>query len=153
MKIGAEAKGFGELEDLLRTLPDIVQRRVYRQALSAGANPILKLAKLKAPTEKIRRNIVKKLNRRGSALGEFTISIITRKAYNPRTNVGSRRIKPYSEKDAFYSLWYEFGKRGQPATPFMRPAYDEGKSSAIEEFRKKFKQRTEAEVTKMRSKR
>ena len=149
MNIGGEIAGFDEFESLLRQLPEIAQRRVYRTSLSAAANPILKSAKLKAPTDKIRRNLVKKLNRRGSALGELTISIIARKAYNPYTRVGSRRVKPYGEKDVFYSVWYEFGSKHQAAKPFMRPAYDENKSNAREEFRKKMKQRLEAEITKM----
>jgi HK97 gp10 family phage protein len=153
MKIDTEVTGFDEFESLLRSLPDLLQRRVYRQALSAAATPIVRLAKQKAPTEKIRRNIVKKLNKKGSALGDLTISIIARKAYNPVTNVGSRRVKPYGEKDVFYSVWYEFGKKGQPARPFMRPAFDEGKSAAIEAFRAMMKQRLEIEVAKQALKR
>lgn len=149
MKVDAEVTGFDDLEALLRTLPEKAQRRVYRQALNAAATPIVKLAKSYAPTEKIRRNIVKRLNRRGSALGEFTISIIARKAYNPYTGVGSRRVRPYGDKDVFYSVWYEYGKKGQPATPFMRPAYDQGKAAAIEAFRIKLKQRIDAVSTKL----
>lgn len=152
MKIDAEVTGFDDLEEMLRTLPEIAQRRVYRQALSAAATPIVKAAKSKAPTEKIRRNIIKKLNRKGSPLGEFTISVIARKAYNPFTNVGSRRVKAYGDKDVFYSVWYEYGKSGQPATPFMRPAYDEEKDNAREKFRQKMKQRIEAEIAKRRIK-
>jgi len=153
MKIDAEVSGFDDLEKMLRTLPDIAQRKVYRQALSAAATPILMLARRKAPTEKIRRNTIKKLNRRGSALGELTVSVITRKAFNPRTGVGSRKVRAYGEKDAFYSVWYEFGSRNQPAQPYMRPAYDEGKTASIEAFRAKLKQRIEAEVLRQRVKR
>lgn len=151
MEISAEVSGFEELEKLLRELPEIAQRRVYREALSAAGKPIAKAARTKAPTKNIRRNIVKKLNRRGSRLGEFTVSILARKAYNRYTKVGSRRIKKNSEKDAYDSLWYEFGRRGQPATPFLRPAFDENKGNAREIFRKEMKQRIEAEIAKKRA--
>ena len=150
MKIDAEVTGFEDLEELLRSLPEVAQRKVYRQALSAAATPILTLARRKAPTEKIRRNTVKKLNRRGSALGELTVSIVTRKAYNPVTGVGSRKIRPYGDKDAFYSVWYEFGSRTIAAKPYMRPAYDEGKAAALEKFRKTLKARLEAAIARQK---
>lgn len=153
MKIDADVAGFDDLEMLLRDLPDIAQRRVYRTALSFAATPIVKAAKAKAPTDKIRRNIVKKLNKRGSALGELTVSILVRKAFNPRTGVGSRRVAPYGPSDAFFSVWYEFGKTGQPATPFLRPAYDENKALARERFRQKMKERIDAEISKRKIKR
>lgn len=150
MKISTEVSGFEELAEVFRTLPDIAQRRVYRQCLSAGATPILNLARRKAPNEKIRRNTVKKLNKRGSKLGELTVSIITRKAYNARTKVGSRKIKPYGDKDAFFSVWFEFGSKNITAQPYMRPAYDEGKNAALEAFRKKMVERLPIELKKMR---
>lgn len=151
MKIDIKLRGWDELVRVFQALPDRLQQTVYRKALSMGANPILKEARNRAPKPKIRRNTIKKLNRKGSALGPLTISIITRKAYNPVTNVGSRRIRPYGENDAFWSVWYEFGKRGQPATPYMGPAFRAKQREAIEEFRKAFKLGIEREVAKLYS--
>lgn len=149
MKVEISNKGWDELIRVFQSMPDIMQQRVYRKALFMGANPVLKEARNRAPKEKIRRNTIKKLNKKGSALGPLTVSVITRKAYNPVTNVGSRRIRPYGDKDAFWSVWYEFGKRGQPATPYLAPAFRAKQREAIEEFRKTFKTEIEREVTKL----
>lgn len=149
MKIEIQHRGWNELVRVFQSLPDRLQQSVYRKALFLGANPILKEARNRAPKSKIRRNTIKKLNKKGSALGPLTVSIITRKAYNPVTNIGSRRIRPYGEKDAFWSVWYEFGKRGQPATPYLGPAFKAKQREAIEEFRRAFKLNIEREVGKL----
>lgn len=150
MKIGMEEDGFTDLEGMLKRLPEQMQARIYRQALVAAAKPIVQIAKdmaprssRRGPMNRIVDNIVAAMNKRGSKLGEFVISIITRKAYNPVTNVGDRRIKARSGKDAFFSVWYEFGKRGQEATPYMAPALQKGATAAVEAFRTTMKKRVD----------
>ncbi len=58
-------------------------------------------------------------------------------------------MKPYGEKDVFWSVWYEFGKKGQPAAPYMEPAFKAKQREAFEEFRKSFKVNIEREVAKL----
>lgn len=138
MRINAELSGFREFEQALLDIGVFSQRSAMRAALSAAATPVLRKARARAPTPKIRRNTIKKLNKKGSKLGEFTVSVLTRKAFNPHTGVGDSKIRPYSDKDAFYSPWYEFGSKTINQQAYIGPAYQESQGEALVAFRKKY---------------
>lgn len=149
MQVDAKALGFDDLDNVLRELPLRAKRRVYRSALAFAGTPILRAAKQGTSSGKIRRNTIKKLNKPGSKLGELTLSILTRRAFNPRTKVGDKRLEPYGDKDAFFSVWYEFGKRGFPAQEYLWKAFQSNSKVALQRFVQKMTERIEAEVRKL----
>lgn len=139
-----EFKGIRELVRNLESLPDKLQKSAEKAVLRAGASPIRKAAKAKAPSGKgphaglLKRSIglsVKKVKgitsaRVGPKTG-FRVSLgmkIARKTKGKRV-----KGQPYEAfKDpSFYSHLVEYGTSHSAAKPFIRPAVDQTQSEVL----------------------
>ena len=138
--------GLAELQAALLRLNDDVQRKVGRAATYAAARIVQKAAIEKAP-----------ISKGPHYLGGSRSEIV--KPGNLRRNIRIRRVRPQdtqlaseytvdvrrgsgrADKDAFYWHFVEFGTVKAAAKPFLRPAFDENVSQAIEAMRDRLKAR------------
>lgn len=154
MMVDQTVAGLDQLAKMLKQLPANISRNVLRQAVSAGAQVIVKEARLKAPeysgpefSEKkrethpppgtLKRSIYKKQIRELSDLGRQVFF------------VGARHGKK-SKFDAYYFRFVEFGTSRMPARPFMRPAFEAKKMEAVEAMRQYMLIRIPVEVEKLK---
>ena len=122
MRIRVEIKGSNELKRALKKIPKNATRRSLGKAAKAGAEPILKSARQKAPVD----------------TGRLRDSLRSTFAYQSsraaRVQVAPN-LKPEGGSRHSYDYYEEFGTSFHPAQPFMRPAVDEQHKNAVEETR------------------
>ncbi|OOR83911.1 HK97-gp10 family putative phage morphogenesis protein [Moraxella canis] len=132
-------EGFKELNDKLHELRDVVGNRdtggTLYQSLMYSSTPMLNQAKANAPfltgvikASLKRRRLTKgaSSNIDGAAVG---IYVALKGKREERTN-------------AYYFIFHEeYGARGRPATPFIRPAFQSNKDNATDRFAQKLGQR------------
>jgi HK97 gp10 family phage protein len=136
-------KGLAELQHMLKTLPGKVQRKVTRKAMNAAANPIVKAAKLKAPSESdlLKQSIGKKVAT-GKTTGSITAIIGPRRDVQGEYN-GEKRVP------ANYAHLVELGTEHSAAEPFLRPAFDEQYDEAAKVMAAKMGPEIEKEAKKL----
>jgi HK97 gp10 family phage protein len=142
-----KVEGLRELrEALVRKIPAEMQGKVLQSALTAGARPIVNEAKTRVPrrTGRLAKAIYSRRNREGSN-GVREERVIT-------VRQGGRR-----DRDGYYWRWIEFGRgvvqiargvlgtpgkgffgrevKAVPARPFLRPAFENRKTDALEAIR------------------
>jgi HK97 gp10 family phage protein len=109
-------------KDLLRALDEIKtgpRKAIISKAFTAAARPIVAMARVLAPkkTGKLRRYIKsRKLPVRQAGRKNVIRTITT----GTREELGIKPDDPY-----YYPAAIEFGKKGEHAMPFMRPAFDQ----------------------------
>src|SRR5262249_50692934 len=127
---GFEIAGLKELQKKLGALPDRVQRKVMRPAVSAAATPIAKTAKQKAKKRSglLKKSIGKKVvtNKRAGSVSAVT---------GPRKNV-TAEIDGKTVRASRYAHLVEKGfidEHGEhhAPQPFMNPALDEAGGQAL----------------------
>lgn len=127
-------EGLDELRDVLtRTLPENLRGKAVQATLAKAAAPIIRAAKALAPvdTGRLRRAIYSFRNRQSTRTYESRLISVRR---------GNRAAK--TNRDAFYWKFVEFGhltrrsKEGPPTfvppKPFMRPAFEGQKYTALQ---------------------
>jgi HK97 gp10 family phage protein len=122
MDLTVKIEGLESLQKAFSLLPQRVAVKAASKAVRAGANVILKAARMKVPvdTGNLKKSIaVKVLNKRRDAMQVAAI-------IGPR--VVNRRSK--AKHDGFYGFFVEYGTKKVRSQPFMRPAYDENKVAA-----------------------
>lgn len=122
-KSGAQFLGGKELERMFRTIGDRVQRKVGRQAVSAGATPISKAAQEGAAEE---TGALKLALKGGKKVKAYKNSGVAVAIVGPRTNVQTE-YKGKVRKPFKYAHLVEGGHIDEhgnhiPAQPFLRPA-------------------------------
>lgn len=136
MRIRVEIKGSKELKNALKKIPKNATRRSLAKAAKAGAEPILRSAKQKAPVD----------------TGRLRDSLRSTFAYQSsravRVQVASS-LKPKGGSWHSYDYYQEFGTSFHPAQPFMRPAVDEQHANAVEQTRKTMEVAVLEEVKKL----
>ncbi len=136
MRIRVEIKGSKELKNALKKIPKNATRRSLAKAAKAGAEPILRSAKRKAPVD----------------TGRLRDSLRSTFAYQSsravRVQVASN-LKPEGGSWHSYDYYQEFGTSFHPAQPFMRPAVDEQHANAVEQTRKTMEEAVLEEVKKL----
>jgi len=136
MRIRVEIKGSKELQNALKKIPKNATRRSLAKAAKAGAEPILRSAKQKAPVD----------------TGRLRDSLRSTFAYQSsravRVQVASS-LKPKKGSWHSYDYYQEFGTSFHPAQPFMRPAVDEQHENAVEQTRKTMEEAVLEEVKKL----
>ena len=136
MRIRVEIKGSKELQNALKKIPKNATRRSLAKAAKAGAEPILRSAKQKAPVD----------------TGRLRDSLRSTFAYQSsraaRVQVASN-LKPEGGSRHSYDYYQEFGTSFHPAQPFMRPAVDEQHDNAVEQTRKTMEEAVLEEVKKL----
>lgn len=121
--------GLADLQRRMHSLRVDVAGKVARAATNAGAQEIKKRATANASrsedTGNLKRNIIVKRLRPS----EHTISemhIVTVRKGKPTAKQKAKGLT-----DAFYARFVEFGTVKMNARPFLRPAFDNGKSDAV----------------------
>lgn len=122
-----ELKGAKELEKLLLGLGPTVTKKISGPALRKSAAPIVRSAKSKVRVEK--GNLKRKIAAR-----------VLRAKWNSRTvligiaagGVPDDRRSSGVDVPARRAHFEEFGRDGQPAHPFLRPAVDEQGGAALD---------------------
>jgi len=125
--IGIEIRGLKELEDKLRALPDKLQRKTYRQAMTKALTPLVRLMKQYAPvrTGALRKSISKNVKLMGS---QGRIVGMAGPARGKK--IGGLRPSRYAHLVEFGIAphWQPKLKKMHPGTvpkPFIRRAYQE----------------------------
>jgi len=132
-----EFKGIRELARNLESLPDKLQKSAEKAVLRAGAVPIRRVAKAKAP---VGTGPAKGLLKKSIGLSVKKVKGITSARVGPRSNPVSLGIKiarktkgkrrkgePYEafKNPVYYSHLVEYGTAHSAAKPFIRPAVDQ----------------------------
>lgn len=167
-----QISGMRELDRALSVLPDKIAQNVLRQAVAAGAGEMKRAAKRRCPrrTGKLAKSIKFKYKRigRGSRSGRVYYQVGPSEKYGHLVEFGtsshvikpslSRRIKKKARGEAVSEYWGlgkdgRFGKKvdhpGGTAKPFLRPAFDEGRSEIIGAMRKRMFKGIEREARKL----
>ncbi len=143
MKI--EVEGLSDLQTALRALGDPkAVRTALRAALRVAARPMLEAARAKVPVDEgnLKRSVkmaVAKGERPSSP--EFGIVIGIDSNVQPARNI-RRKTRSNGRSGGTYrdpgvagvAPLIEFGKPGEPAAPFMRPAFDTEGEATIKRF-------------------
>lgn len=118
MILTAKIKGAQELRQVLRQLPDRVQKRVLAAAVRKGANVVRDAVIARAPVgtelDRHRKHLYQQINVRAI-----------------RGNNPQRVALAVSTGAAYWGNFAEFGTRHQPARPFMRPAFEASAGQAL----------------------
>lgn len=133
MRIRVEIENADKLISNLKKISKNSTRRSLGKAAKAGAEPILKAAKEKAPVD----------------TGRLRDSLRTKFAYQSSKAVRVQvvtNMKPKGKSRLTYDVHQEYGTSHHPAQPFMRPAVDEQKDKAVEETRKTMEEAVLEEV-------
>lgn len=113
-------EGLRELERALADLPRSTGRGVLRRVLKKAAEPIAADAEANAP-----RNT-------GALSREVTVaSRLTRHQARMQRRMGKSEMEMHIGVRRTAGVQNEFGNANQPAQPFMRPAWDANKDSAL----------------------
>jgi HK97 gp10 family phage protein len=156
--LNVDIKGIAELQLLLLDLPKRVARNGLRAAVYAAAKVIADEAKVKAPVYQgtvaaghpppgtLKRSIITKQIPEKSNDFKQTYYVTVRKGKKYQ-NQGKKGNK---SQDAYYAKFveYEYGKHGNPAHPFLRPAFDVKANEAQDALKNKLSQRIEEEFRK-----
>lgn len=154
MSIKVEIKEIGvkEIQRKMKLLSAAVERRIVRSATSAGANVIKKLAVKNIPIRQDKK--LKKVMSKGSKkikgyryAGYLKKNIGSVRNRAAPKNVISYLVRPI--KYAYYGAFLEVGTKHQSARPWLRPAYESGKSFAIKRMKDVMLKGVDREVLKL----
>jgi len=146
--------GLRELEAALKSLPDRIARNVLRGAVAAGAAVVRKEARDLAPKSEgpqsdghvpgtLKRAIYQKQIRERSSLLQQTFFVGVRRGRSAKSSAKG-------VIDAWYAHFVEFGTSKMSARPFMRPAFEGKKRSAVDAIRAYLLSRIPNEIKKLR---
>lgn len=139
MKVDLTVTGGDQLAKAIRDCPTRVNKKVLRQALTEGAEPMRQMMGSLAPrapgapdlADNMVISNVTKFD--GAKVGDQEAAVavgparLLRGAYTVKTRTGGTRTIGAS----FYALFQEFGTSRHGAQPFARPAFDQGVAGAI----------------------
>lgn len=151
--------GLDALKFALDQLPKRVANKHMRAAVASGARVIRDEAKAKAPVYTgevsqghpppgtLKRSIVSKFIKEQSSNARQVYYVTVRKGkqYQKQGKKGTL------SQDAFYSHMVEFGTVKMAAKPFMRPAFDTKKDSAVSTIASTIQTRIIEEAAALRS--
>lgn len=131
--MGIKVTGSKSLDRKFDKLGTVGKGRALERALVAGALPIQNEAKRLAP--KLSGNLARSLHIGGhedlNPGGQGAID--TTGAGVPDPEIGADRAAIYMGTDVIYAPPQEFGTEDMPAQPFMRPAFDTQRKTAVKE--------------------
>ena len=139
--------GAKELEKKLRDLGAQAEKKVYRQALRAGAKVVQVAAKAKAPkdTGLLRKSIKVRAGKRSRGQIEVNVCVdpiafywrFFEEGFYRGKRMGGRKMRQEAN-----------GRPWVPPRPFIRPAWDEQKSNALRIITDKLLSGIQAEAMK-----
>jgi HK97 gp10 family phage protein len=163
MQVAIKVRGFKELDDALRALPERVQRNVMAGAVRAGAKIVTQAMIADAPVARkphyyYPRTVAGKRSRRGSRSDRILIQpgLIKRsiRAWRSRSQVATvvyqigPRKRGGGNEDPWYANFLEWGTSRVPATGFIRGASDRTASAQISAMREYLTERIPKEFLK-----
>lgn len=124
--------GLRELGERLRKLSKEVAGKAAYSSMLAGANVIKKRAVRKIESSPSVRTgslrdavIVKRIPKsQSSATAEYIVTV--------RHGLTRRQKQKGKQRAAPHAIFVEYGTVNMPAEPFLRPAFDEGKTDAVD---------------------
>lgn len=137
MAISGSAEIHG-MPELLRALKDLggdkIAKKEFRKALRAAAKPIQRQAVANAPVH----DGPYPEGRENRFPGKLKSEIKVRAAKRSRKNAAAILVSSSGQKsayqgDAYYGAFNEYGTSRMKGKPFMRPAFDSQKETAINE--------------------
>jgi HK97 gp10 family phage protein len=143
--------GAKEIAAGIARLPSDLQRAAESAVLRAGAKPVAKIAKSKAPvgdTGLLKKSIGYTV-RKGQ--GVVSARIGPRNGFARSTTDESGKVTKVNPTN--YSHLVELGTSRAPAKPFIRPAVDSAKGEAFDAMAKGYGVHLEKVVAKLRKKR
>lgn len=131
-----EIKGFDDLAAKLRQIPDVMRKRVLRNALAAGARLVRDSAKADAPVLQgsapyrtpgtVKNAISVRTSKAARKLGDVGVFVNVRPAkgaiYRSGKLVRTSQRGAKSKTDPYYWRFLEFGTTRMDARPFLKPA-------------------------------
>lgn len=156
--IGVKIEGLKELNKALEELPKQIQQRPLRSAVSAAAGLIVKEAKARVPvgaTGNLKSAIYRYRSRRNSATGRetFFVGIRQGKAQYKDTAKNRRKgrvgKKYNTQGEAYYWRFLEFGTAKMAKRSFLRPAFDENRTGAVEIMKERLGKAIQDQVRKL----
>jgi HK97 gp10 family phage protein len=152
-----EVKGLKELQRALELLPQEIQKRPLRSAVSAGAKVILDEAINRAPQDSgnLRKSLYRYRSRSQSATGKETFLVGVRKGKgtygDTRANRRLGRVgRTYkTQGEAYYWRFLEFGTATIPAKRFIRGAFEDKKRDAVYAIRDRLDKAIQAQARKL----
>jgi len=140
--VTVQIKGLAQLQRALHQLPLEMRGKPVDLAVAAGARVIRDEAKALASkmrkTGNLEANIVVAKSRKRSGNGRSEYAVLVRRKRGKYADTRNNRRKGrvgrtyYIEGDAYYWRFLEFGTRKMAKRPFMRPAFDNKKTEALE---------------------
>lgn len=130
--------GAKELERKLKTLEPKIGRKIVKQSLREGAKIFKARIKAAAPVgrtqnrTRVKKTVATTSRQKGYMRRSITVRAATknrRGTYAVMTTFDTRRfpsliVKSRAGKRYFYPAAVEYGHKGAPAHPFIRPAFD-----------------------------
>lgn len=145
MSITVDIRGLGALAEDFARLSRGQSRRVLRQATMAGARVGRDAARDAAPVDEgdLKRNVVA-ASKRQNPPGTYTAGVRVRsggkRSYaNTSRNRAQNRVGEKYEvaSPAYYWRFSELGTSKQPATPWIRPAWDSHEAEITDAVRER----------------
>lgn len=141
--VTVKVDGLAELGRRLSTLKSDMALKAARSATGAAAQVIKKTAVLKIDSNPSIETgsmrgavIVKRLPKGESNLtSEHIVTVRGRGKTSKKTGI--------KQKDAPYAHYVEFGTVNMPAEPFLRPAFDQNKETAVQAMADRLKKQLE----------
>jgi HK97 gp10 family phage protein len=133
-----EVDGLKELDATLGLLSLDIQQSIGRAATNAGAQVIKNAAIRNAPslTGNLKKNIIVKRLTSAQASPLVSQHIVT-----VREGKLTKKQKGAGLQPAFYGRFIEFGTVKMSPKPFLRPAYDQNKTAAVDAMAARIKVR------------
>lgn len=130
--------GLKELGEALSLLSTDIQNKIARAATNAAAQVIKNEAIRRAPSDtgNLRKNIIVKRLPAGEAsplTSQYMVTVRQGKLTKKQAGSGLQ--------DAFYGRFVEFGTVKMPPRPYLRPAFDQKKTDAVDAMKPRLKQR------------
>jgi len=134
MSINVSIDGLNEVKKSLSVLPLKIQKNILTSGIRAVASTFQKEAKRNVPVDSgdLRRSIKVAKRRTKDGSTKFSVGISSKK-YN-----------------VYYGHMIEFGTKKAKAEPFMRPAYEQNKTKAVQSIVTKMRSRLDKEIEKAR---
>jgi len=124
---------FAEIKRKLRLLPDRIQKNVVTGATRAAAVAIQKEARQNVPVDS----------------GTLKKAISVKKASRRNTEVGHIKFSVYVKPKAYYGSMVEFGTSKMAAQPYMRPAFANSATKAVQAFQDYARLRVNREIERL----
>jgi len=119
-----KVEGFKDLERVLSELPKSTAKAAARRWLKAAGKPIMEHARSLAPEAS------------GNLKSSYRVGTRLSKAQRKKTRRESE-VEVYIGPNDPAAIQTEFGNDHQRAQPHLRPAWDAGKTRALEDLKKK----------------